>query len=52
MYGITRAETEFRVGGFGTQGVVHSDNHVVDFTADLAPNGVGYTRNIDYTTDS
>ncbi|MES2356675.1 MAG: hypothetical protein V4568_20215 [Pseudomonadota bacterium] len=46
------AETEFRVGGYGTLGIIHSSNHLVDFTTDTKPDGAGYTRRIDTETDT
>jgi len=50
--GSAYAETEFRVGGFGTLGIIHSSNHLVDFTTDAKPDGAGHTRNIDAETDT
>lgn len=46
------ADPEFRIGGFGTLGVMHSDNHLADFTTDFKPKGVGYTRKYDFGGDS
>jgi hypothetical protein len=44
---------EFRFSGFGTFGVVHSDNDDADFISTrFAPNGAGYTRSTSFTPDT
>lgn len=43
----------FTISGFGTLGVVHSDNRNVDIVRDLTQNdGVGFTRQTDFGLDS
>jgi len=51
--GRTADDNPFTISGFGTLGVVHSDNRNVDIVRDLAQNdGVGFTRQTDFGMDS
>jgi len=44
---------EFKFSGFGTLGVVHSDERYADFVGTIfQPNGVGYTRSTSFNPDS
>ena len=56
LAGLARAADDnkpFSISGFGTIGVVHSNNRDVDIVRDLTQNtGVGYTRQTDFGVDS
>ncbi len=54
-FGVAHAQdgVQWRFSGFGTLGVVHSDNRDADFTASAAqPNGPGYTRRTSFDPDT
>ncbi len=50
--GSAQADPEFKVGGFGTIGMTHSDNHDADYTRGLAGSGPGASRATDFGLDT
>ncbi len=50
--GSAQADPEFKVSGFGTLGVTHSDNHDADYKIGFMGSGVGNTRSTDFGLDT
>jgi len=50
--GIAHADPEFQFSGFGTLGIVHSNNDKEDYASTNKPYGAGFTNQTDFTADN